>query len=357
MAFYKIVLLQNKNTFNLKSMDFKDKREPIFIYQPIFHRFHLMLIFFLLATCGLLICAENTGQYDSPEMKEKNGFTSIYEGDGGIFLADITIGKIIYIKNDGLVLNTKVPFGSLIKPFTLYYGLSSGAVNLTTIYYCRRSKITDPPHSRCWYTPGHGRLNSIQAITQSCNSAFMKMATKIDYEGFIDFLETLGFDIASISNIKNPLERQSIMTGLSDSLSESPACLALRFAALAEGTLFHADANFNLEIEKFITLDRTALQNVLQGMKMSMMEGHSKPKNDELFLSTQIIAKTGTIGLYKRLDDGCRNKKNNGFFIALFSHDQRKYLLAVVVPCGIGDDAAKIGREIIFRFLSSSRIQ
>lgn len=326
-------------------MVFTNKRESTFISIKITIFVSLTLVCNLSLPNGILLS------------DEKNEISSIGSGKEAIFLADLTIGKIIFIRNDGLILNTKVPFGSLIKPFTLYYGLSSGMIDTKTIYFCRPSKISDPPRFRCWYTPGHGRLNSIQALTQSCNSAFMKMAAKIEWIGYIKFLDTLEFDTSPLLNIKDPLMRQTIMTGLDDSLVESPANLALKIAAMMDGILYRMDANYNLEIEKFITLDKSSVENIRKGMMMSMIQGHSKPKTGEQFLSIQIIAKTGTIGSFERLNDTCRNKKNNGFFVALFQHDQRKYLLAAVVMCGIGDDAARLGREIISGFISSNHIQ
>lgn len=278
-------------------------------------------------------------------------------GKAAAFLADISAGKIIFMSNDKLILNTNVPFGSLIKPFTLYYGLSSRSVDLKTVYYCRRSKITDPPYTRCWFTPGHGRLNAVQALTESCNSSFMKMASNIDYDGFVDFINNLGFDTDRIAAVKNPVERRMIMTGLKDYLVESPANLALRLTALLEGTLFYIDENSNLEVEKFITLDNSAVETVKKGMGLGMVKGHSKPKNSELFVPLKIIGKTGTIGAFDILDSGCREKNNNGFFVALFEYNYRKYLLTVVFPCGIGDDAASAGRAMIARFISSLKAQ
>ena len=278
-------------------------------------------------------------------------------GKAAAFLADISAGKIIFMSNDKLILNTSVPFGSLIKPFTLYYGLSSRSVDLKTVYYCRHSKITDPPYTRCWFTPGHGRLNAVQALTESCNRSFMKMASNIDYDGFVEFINNLGFDTNRIAAVKNPMERRMVMTGLKDYLVESPGNLALRLTALLEGTLFYIDENSNLEVEKFVTLDSSAVETVKKGMGLGMVKGHSKPKNSELFVPLKIIGKTGTIGAFDMLDSGCTEKNNNGFFVALFEYNYRKYLLAVVFPCGIGDDAASAGRAMIARFISSLKAQ
>lgn len=273
-------------------------------------------------------------------------------GPEAVFFADITGGKTLYIKNERVILNTEIPFGSLIKPFTLYYALSSGAVNAKKVFYCRPSKITDPPSTRCWYTPGHGRLNSVQALTQSCNNAFMKIASTIDYSGYLEFLESFNFDTDAIRKTESQLERQMIMTGLKDKLLTSPASLALKIAALMEGILYRLDEKKNLEIEKIIPLNTKTVDIIRGAMTMSMVEGHSVPDQDEQFLPLKIIGKTGTIGRFERLDSDCDKQRNNGIFVSLFRYQNRNYIIAVVKPCGIGDDAAKTARRIIHKFTS-----
>jgi cell division protein FtsI/penicillin-binding protein 2 len=292
-------------------------------------------------------------QRESDDYKDSL-FTSSGSGNEAVFVAEITRGKTLYVKNEILIFHTRIPFGSIIKPFTLYYALSSGAIDLKRVYYCRPSSITDPPSSRCWYTPGHGRLNCVQALTQSCNSVFMKIASNINYNKFLEFLTLFGFDTDPIANIKNPIEQQMIMTGLKDKLLVSPASLALKVAGLLEGTLYRFDGEMNLEIERFIPVNKKTVDIVRGAMTMSMVEGHSVPNPEEHFIPLNIICKTGTIGRFNQLDSGCKVPKNNGLFVALCVHRDKKYLIAVVVPCGIGDDAARVGREIIHKLTSSN---
>jgi cell division protein FtsI/penicillin-binding protein 2 len=300
--------------------------------------------------------ADKSTNYIQKESADYNDSLFTFSGSGNeaVFVAEITSGKTLYIKNEDLILGTKIPFGSLIKPFTLYYALSSGAVDLKRVYYCRPSRITDPPSSRCWFTPGHGRLNCVQALTQSCNSVFMKIASNVNYPEFLEFLGLFGFDTDSITHVKNPVEQQMIMTGLKDSLLASPASLALKIAGLLEGTLYRLDGEMNLEIERLIPVNSKAVDIIRRGMTMSMVEGHSVPNQDEQFLPLNIIGKTGTIGRSIQLDSGCKNQKNNGLFVALCAFERKKYLIAVVTPCGIGDDAARVGREIIYKLTSSN---
>jgi cell division protein FtsI/penicillin-binding protein 2 len=313
-------------------------------------------IFFLILSSADSMAADQSMNSIQKESDDYNDslFTFAGSGNEAVFVAEITRGKTLYVKNEILIFHTRIPFGSLIKPFTLYYALSSGAIDLKKVYYCRPSSITDPPSSRCWYTPGHGRLNCVQALTHSCNSAFMKIASNINYHKFLEFLELFGFDTDSIANIKNPIEQQMIMTGLKDKLLVSPASLALKVAGLLEGTLYRFDGEMNLEIERFIPVNKKTVDIVRGAMTMSMVEGHSVPKPEEHFIPLNIICKTGTIGRFNQLDSGCKIPKNNGLFVALCINQDKKYLVAVVVPCGIGDDAARVGREIIHKLTSSN---
>jgi hypothetical protein len=185
----------------------------------------------------------------------------------------------------------------------------------------------------------------------------MKIASTINYREFLEFLALFGFDTDSIMQIKNPVEQQMIMTGLKDSLLVSPASLAFKITGLLDGTLYRLDSEMNLEIERFIPVNKKTVDIVRGGMTMSMVEGHSVPNPDEKFIPLNIICKTGTIGRFNQLDSGCKTPKNNGLFVALFIHQHKKYLIAVVIPCGIGDDAARVGREIIYKLTSSNQDQ
>jgi len=312
--------------------------------------------FFLILSAAGSPETDQTAIHRQKESADHNNSFLISSGSGNeaVFVAEITRGKTLYIQNEALILNTKIPFGSLIKPFALYYALSSGATDLKRVYYCRPSRITDPPSTRCWYTPGHGRLNCVQALTQSCNRTFMKIASNVNYPEFLEFLGLFGFDTDSIMHIKNPVEQQMIMTGLKDSLLVSPVSLALKITGLLEGTLYRLDGEMNLEIERLIPINIKNVDIIRRGMTMSMVEGHSVPNRDEQFLPLNIIGKTGTIGRFNQLDSGCKTPKNNGLFVALCIHQHKKYLIAVVIPCGIGDDAARVGREIIYKLTSSN---
>lgn len=185
----------------------------------------------------------------------------------------------------------------------------------------------------------------------------MKISANINYREFLEFLELFGFDTDSIKRIKNPVEQQMIMTGLKDSLLVSPAALAFKITGLLDGTLYRLDNKMNLEIERFIPVDKKTVDIVRGGMTMSMIEGHSIPNPDEQFIPLNIICKTGTIGRFNQIDSGCKIPKNNGLFVALYMHRHKKYLIAVVVLCGIGDDAARIGREIIYNLTFSNQDQ
>lgn len=49
-------------------------------------------------------------------------------------------------------------------------------------------------YAKCWYTPGHGRMNLIEGIKNSCNVYFYQLGIRIGLERFLETGTRLGFD-------------------------------------------------------------------------------------------------------------------------------------------------------------------
>lgn len=101
-------------------------------------------------------------------------------GEPGAFalLGDLEAGRL-YPAGATAVGDARVPAGSWVKPFLAYALLACGKTDETETHLCEGWR--DPLH-RCWYGPGHGRLNLEQALAQSCNAWFQRVTPRLEPE-------------------------------------------------------------------------------------------------------------------------------------------------------------------------------
>ncbi len=99
-------------------------------------------------------------------------------GEPGAFalLGDLEAG-CLYSAGATAVGDARVPAGSWVKPFLAYALLACGKTDENETHLCEGWR--DPLH-RCWYGPGHGRLNLEQALAQSCNAWFQHVTPRLE---------------------------------------------------------------------------------------------------------------------------------------------------------------------------------
>jgi penicillin-binding protein 2 len=72
--------------------------------------------------------------------------------------------------------------GSTVKPITALAGLGAGKITPDTEFNCSGYMYVDAngkKHHRCWNRTGHGPLNMVEALRQSCNVYFHKVASQL----------------------------------------------------------------------------------------------------------------------------------------------------------------------------------
>lgn len=94
-------------------------------------------------------------------------------------------------------LNGLYPAGSTFKPFVAAAALDAGLITWETIFNCK-GKFTESQQTwKCWQTDGHGDLNLVAAIAQSCDIYFYNLG-KLLYEQpttvLQDGVRLFGFD-------------------------------------------------------------------------------------------------------------------------------------------------------------------
>ena len=84
--------------------------------------------------------------------------------------------------------------GSTFKVLTMAAALDTGAIDLSTDFYCRGAEQI-PGRSQllhCWRHQGHGAEKAPQALQNSCNIAFAHIALKLGGERFYEYIQRFG---------------------------------------------------------------------------------------------------------------------------------------------------------------------
>ena len=139
--------------------------------------------------------------------------------------------------------------GSVFKVVTGSAALEERAISLLDTYYCNGSfKVVDgvPPIS-CWTTHGgHGTQNFVQAMTNSCNPAFIQIGQKLGAKAFTDYFaaygltEKTGIDLpAETSSIYVPFSRMTTLDLAVSSFGQAnkitPLQMITAYAAVVNG--------------------------------------------------------------------------------------------------------------------------
>ncbi|MCL2634504.1 MAG: penicillin-binding transpeptidase domain-containing protein [Oscillospiraceae bacterium] len=83
--------------------------------------------------------------------------------------------------------------GSVFKVITLAAALEEKKADYNSHFYCSGGVTIADTDINCWQSGGHGSLNLIQAITKSCNPAFIDIGNRLGAARFSDYFEAFGF--------------------------------------------------------------------------------------------------------------------------------------------------------------------
>jgi penicillin-binding protein 2 len=118
------------------------------------------------------------------------------------------------ISTPGHPLNNKAisgqyPPGSTFKMITALAGLELGVINRHTTFYCPGHYQLGDTRFHCWKAHGHGRVNVIEALEQSCDTFFYNIANEIG----IDRISEMGrrFGLGQTLGLELPEERPGLM--------------------------------------------------------------------------------------------------------------------------------------------------
>ncbi|MBL1320149.1 MAG: penicillin-binding protein 2 [Methylophaga sp.] len=289
------------------------------------------------------------------------------------------------------------PPGSTLKPFVALAGLELDVVNEHSSTFCPGwyTLPGKPDHRyRCWKRHGHGQVDFITAISQSCDVYFYDLANAMGIDRLHGFLDLFGFgrrtgiDIPSESRGLSPSREwkrrvrnqvwypgETLISGIGQGfnqmtpiqLAHATATLAMRGESISPRVV-RATRNTGqtelqlLPIKRLETLPIIDIRN-WQATINSMVEVvHGKRGTARKVgkgLSFKVAGKTGTAQVFgikqdEKYDAKTLDKKlhDHALFTAFAPADDPEFVVVVVAENGGGGShtAAPIARKMIDQY-------
>lgn len=289
------------------------------------------------------------------------------------------------------------PPGSTIKPFIALAGLEYNTINPQQRLGCPGFyQLPGVSHRyRDWKKTGHGSVNLNQAITESCDVYFYRLASMLGIDHIHTFLQKFGFGEKSGIDLigeksgllpsrewKQAKKNQAwypgetLITGIGQGYHQvTPLQLARATAILANQgkviTPFLVDKIANARethsgpksVKDTLTLKAQNVATVIDGMINVVHSAHGTAKGINPHINYQIAGKTGTAQVMGIKQNARYNEnsidfkfRDHALFISFAPANDPKIAVAVVVENGGhgGSVAAPIAGAVIKQFLEET---
>ena len=309
--------------------------------------------------------------------------------DPNIFSRDLEVDEWDNVKNNlrSPLLNRSMagvyPPGSTIKMAVALAALESGIINYKTKFFCNGSKELGTSTFHCWAKDGHGNLNLMQAIEQSCDVFFYELGLKVGIDKIALMMKKLGLgqyyniqihDRAKgvVPNIEWKLKRDGLNWSLGETLNASIGQGYLLTTPLQLVTMVSRIANskfavspsliMSSENKKFneLNIDIEHLNFIKKAMEKVVVGRNGTARNYKIgSKNIEMAGKTGTVqvvriseaereqGLIKN-EDRPWKKRDHALFVGYAPVLNPKYAVSVVVEHGGSGSsvAAPIARDV-----------
>ncbi len=279
------------------------------------------------------------------------------------------------------------PPGSTIKMAVALAALESGVIDYNTKFFCSGSKELGSSTFHCWAKDGHGKLNLMEAIEQSCDVYFYELGLKIGIDKIALMMKKLGlgqyYDVeindrskGVVPNIEWKLKRDGLKWSLGETLNASigqgyilttPLQLTTMVSRIANGKfsltptlMLNKDPNRfeSLKINpKHLDFIKKSMERVVNGRNGTARNYKIGSKEIEM------AGKTGTVqvvriseserekGLIKN-EDRPWKRRDHALFVGYAPVIKPKYAISVVVEHGGSGSsvAAPIARDV-FKYI------
>ena len=313
--------------------------------------------------------------------------------DPNIFSDDLEIEVWNNLKNNSRapLLNRSMsgvyPPGSTIKMAVALAALESGIINYDTKFYCNGSKELGSSTFHCWAKDGHGKLNLIEAIEQSCDVYFYELGLKIGIDKIAIMMKKLGlgqyYDIeidnkskGVVPNKEWKLKRDGLQWSLGETLNASigqgyllttPLQLVTMISRIANGKFSVTPTlmlNKNKNRFKPLKINPQHLNFIMKSMERVVNGNNGTARNYQIgSKEIEMAGKTGTVqvvriseaerekGLIKN-EDRPWKKRDHALFVGYAPVLKPKYAISIVVEHGGSGSsvAAPIARDV-FKYI------
>ena len=279
--------------------------------------------------------------------------------------------------------------GSTFKTITAITALEEGIIDTNTTVNCKGYFQLGRRKFHCWKQFGHGKVNLIKSLRESCDVYYYKIATMLDIDVLAKYARSLGFGMKSGINLSRETsgliptkewkktrngeewvkgETLSCVIGQSFVLV-TPLQLAMGYAAIANGGKLYKPKIIKevfLNSGEILNKSETELVNeanlkkeTLALIKKGLWESVNTRKGTAWWQRGQGIdmaGKTGTSQVISlsadKLFTKCEEKKykhrHHGVFSAFAPAEDPKIAIGVVVEhgCHGGSAAAPVARDI-----------
>ncbi|PKK90802.1 MAG: hypothetical protein CVV64_07950 [Candidatus Wallbacteria bacterium HGW-Wallbacteria-1] len=199
-----------------------------------------------------------------------------------VFVADISSGRIILAKDPVKILSKPADTGSLTKIFITYV---MAADNLENVFFsCGPWTRNEKP---CWNPSGHGIENSVQALSDSCNSFFRRAIADHNLRAKV---------MSLMKRLNAPPCSGHIEPALPGGDGEKvflPSSIFWAIAAILNGGKIFSFPSGSRDMQALllnsVAIIQKARRTVMTGMKMCSENGTASVVN-----SPDILSKTGT---------------------------------------------------------------
>ncbi len=279
------------------------------------------------------------------------------------------------------------PPASTFKMITALAGLESGVINVNTRVHCPGYYMMGRKKFHCWRKHGHGTVNVVDAIRESCDVFFYEVGKQVGIEKIartarkMGLGSTLGLDVQGETpglvpdkewkekRFKEKWQKgETIISAIGQGyFLATPLQLAVMTARFVNGgkevkpILLRAigDKIFKLPKWEKIYINEGYLKLINQGMYEVVNNPRGTAYWSRLTRGYSMGGKTGTAQVRRITqedrDAGVKNKdlpwkfRHHGLFVGYGPVDNPRYVTAVVVEHGVGGStsAAPIAKKIM----------
>ena len=313
--------------------------------------------------------------------------------DPNIFSNDLDVNVWNNLKNNSRapLLNRSMsgvyPPGSTIKMAVALAALENGIIDYNTKFFCDGAKKLGESTFHCWAKDGHGKLNLIEAIEQSCDVYFYELGLKVGIDKIALMMKRLGLgqyynvEIKNMSkgvvpNIEWKLKRDGLQWSMGETLNASigqgyllttPLQLTTMIARIANGKFSVTPTlmvNKNKNRFKDLNINPQHIDFIKKSMERVVKGNNGTAKKYQIgSKKVEMAGKTGTVqvvriseaerekGLIKN-EDRPRKRRDHALFVGYAPASKPKYAITVVVEHGGSGSstAAPIARDI-FKYI------